>query len=379
MPHKAHEVDIEVLVPDRDRVAELEIVSNATDRPDGLEPYTARLTIDRERIREPGSDGPPTEGQGDHDGHLIDGRRSAQRERVDPTRVRACRLGADHRPLALREEPVARLVRDLAVDVHGGVMVTPPKTGSKLPSRAERQLLISTGRGVVRVDLKDGSTDRVVDGLDMPAGLASARTARPCSSPISTRPNSTSCCTSRAWHAVSRKGRGKALLRAAGEPGQLAVSRSTLFYADRMGGRLVAVDLRSRRLADTHRRSLRRQSVSSWRRTASRSTCPSATRAAIVSVRRRADRRRSSSTASSPRAISRPGRRPGRSSSRRRPAPAACCRGRLASGEVEPILDLDPGEQPVAAWPISQAAHRGQRARGCAGGISLRSRRCRCS
>ena len=69
MPHKAHEVDIEVLVPDREPVAELEIVSNATDRPDGIEPYTARLTIDRERIRQPGSDGPPTEGQGDHDGH----------------------------------------------------------------------------------------------------------------------------------------------------------------------------------------------------------------------------------------------------------------------------------------------------------------------
>lgn len=69
VPHKAHEVDIEVLVPDRDPVAELEIVSNGTDRPDRIEPYTAHLTIDRERIRQPGSDGPPTEGQGDHDGH----------------------------------------------------------------------------------------------------------------------------------------------------------------------------------------------------------------------------------------------------------------------------------------------------------------------
>jgi hypothetical protein len=67
--HKGHAIDIEVIVPDRDPVAALEIVSNATDRPDGIKPYTARLTIDRERIRQPGSDGPPTGGQGGDDGH----------------------------------------------------------------------------------------------------------------------------------------------------------------------------------------------------------------------------------------------------------------------------------------------------------------------
>jgi hypothetical protein len=69
LPHKAHDVDIEILVPDRHPVAELEIVSNATDRPDGIKPYTARLAIDRERIRQPGSNEPAAKGQGDHDGH----------------------------------------------------------------------------------------------------------------------------------------------------------------------------------------------------------------------------------------------------------------------------------------------------------------------
>jgi hypothetical protein len=66
LAHKAHTVDIEVLVPDRDPVAELEIVSNATDRPDDIKPYTARLTVDRKRIRQLGSDGPPAGGQGGH-------------------------------------------------------------------------------------------------------------------------------------------------------------------------------------------------------------------------------------------------------------------------------------------------------------------------
>ena len=160
-------------------------------------------------------------------------------------RVRACRLGADHRPLALKEEPVAKLVRDLTVDVHGGVMVAPPKSGSKLPSRADRQLLISTGRGVVRVDLKDGSTDQVVDGLNMPAGLAVGPDGKTLYVADLDPSERHFVLYQQSLTPQVEGRRGKALLRAAGEPGQLAVSRSTLFYADRIGGKLVAVDLRS--------------------------------------------------------------------------------------------------------------------------------------
>lgn len=68
VPHKGHEVEVEVVVPDREPVAELEIVSNSADRPDA-EPYAVRLDIDRERVREVGSDAPPVEGHDDHHGH----------------------------------------------------------------------------------------------------------------------------------------------------------------------------------------------------------------------------------------------------------------------------------------------------------------------
>lgn len=46
---------VEVVVPDREPIAELEIVSNSAERPDA-KPYTVRLDIDRERVRQAGSD-----------------------------------------------------------------------------------------------------------------------------------------------------------------------------------------------------------------------------------------------------------------------------------------------------------------------------------
>lgn len=67
LTHMAHEVDIEVLVPDRAPVTELEIISNPAYRPEGIEPYTARLSLDRERIRQPGSEA-PADGHGGHHG-----------------------------------------------------------------------------------------------------------------------------------------------------------------------------------------------------------------------------------------------------------------------------------------------------------------------
>lgn len=61
----SHEIDIEVLLPDRDAVAAIEIVSNATDRSDQIKPYRTRLAIDRTRVRQPGVADPQT----DHDHH----------------------------------------------------------------------------------------------------------------------------------------------------------------------------------------------------------------------------------------------------------------------------------------------------------------------
>jgi len=73
LTHEAHEVDIEVLVPDRDPVAELEIVSKPAGRQEGIEPYTARLEIDRDDIRQAGSNLPPAGGDGRiHDDHAHD-------------------------------------------------------------------------------------------------------------------------------------------------------------------------------------------------------------------------------------------------------------------------------------------------------------------
>src|SRR5829696_9209911 len=67
LTHAAHEIDIEVVVPDREPVAELEIVSKPGVGPAGIEPYTVRLAIDRHRVRVVGSDVPPA--RGDDHGH----------------------------------------------------------------------------------------------------------------------------------------------------------------------------------------------------------------------------------------------------------------------------------------------------------------------
>ena len=247
---------------------------------------------------------------------------------------------------------MAKLVRDLTVDVHGGAMVVPPKTGAKLPSRTDRQLLISTGRGVVRIDLKDGSAAPVVGDLNMPAGLAVGPDGKtlfvadldPAEQHFVLYQHSLT---------AKSKARGKALLRAAGVPGQLAASRSTLFYADRVGGKLVAVDLRS---GDS-------QILTEGLASPVGVFLPADGKKIYVSER---DAGRIVSVPPeggsptvelngilAPRYLT-AGSKAGTILVTQETGAGGVLSWRLASGEVEPLLDLDAGEQPVAAWPISR-------------------------
>ncbi|HEX2384427.1 MAG TPA: hypothetical protein VHI95_17405, partial [Acidimicrobiales bacterium] len=247
---------------------------------------------------------------------------------------------------------MAKLLRDLTVDVHGGVLVAPPKSGSKLPSRADRELLVSTGRGVVRVNVKDGSTEPVIDGLNMPAGLAIGPDGKTLFI-ADLDPSERHFVLYQQSVTRKPKARGKALLRAAGEPGQLAVSRTTLFFADRIGGKLVAVDLRS---GDSQ--------VLAEGLAGPVGVFLAADGKRIYVSERDAGRVVSVPTAGglptvelngllAPRYLT-AGPRAGTVLVTQETGAGGVLSWKLASGEIESLLDLDAGEQPVAAWPIGK-------------------------
>lgn len=131
---------------------------------------------------------------------------------------------------------MSKLIRRLDLDVQGAALLTGDR------ARGAQSLVLTSGRQVLELNLGDGSTRVLGDGYDMPAGVVATADGRTLLI-ADLDPSQKEFVLYLASIDDANRRRAKPVMRAPGQPMQLALHGTTLFYADRLGGKLVAVDV----------------------------------------------------------------------------------------------------------------------------------------
>ncbi|MEZ5319082.1 MAG: hypothetical protein R2752_16900 [Vicinamibacterales bacterium] len=132
---------------------------------------------------------------------------------------------------------MARLLRQVDLEVHGAAVVRGRGAGGT-------GLLVSSGRQVWLQNLTDGSLRVVGDGYDMPAGLAVGPDGKTLFI-ADVDPALRQYVIYEASLDRADRRHATAIARGSGQPMQLAVAGRRLFFADRLHGRLMGIDLSS--------------------------------------------------------------------------------------------------------------------------------------
>jgi len=135
---------------------------------------------------------------------------------------------------------MAKLIRRFEVDTQGATLIG----GGR--GTAGQGLLVTTGRQILFQSLADGATRVVGDGYDLPAGIVASGDGQTLFVADLDLPGRQFVLYQAAMDKADRA-HAKVILRAPGQPMQLALSGTTLYYADRRGGSVVAVDIAGRK------------------------------------------------------------------------------------------------------------------------------------
>ena len=135
---------------------------------------------------------------------------------------------------------MAKLIRRFEVDTQGATLIG----GGR--GTAGQGLLVTAGRQILFQSLADGATRVVGDGYDLPAGIVASGDGQTLFVADLDLPGRQFVLYQAAMDKADRA-HAKVILRAPGQPMQLALSGTTLYYADRRGGSVVAVDIAGRK------------------------------------------------------------------------------------------------------------------------------------
>jgi M6 family metalloprotease-like protein len=132
---------------------------------------------------------------------------------------------------------MSKLIREFEIDVQGAALLR-----SKLHRAEQGGLLLTSGHQILLQDLKDGSIQVLGDGYDMPAGIAVTGDGRSLIIADLDPAQRDFVLYEASLEDASRE-RSRPILQAAGLPMQLALRGTQLYYVDRLGGRVVGLDL----------------------------------------------------------------------------------------------------------------------------------------